>query len=922
MPSACACCGNPASGVAPVSSTRVTGKRVIKTKTSSWEFPQCSACRRHDDEWPGISGGVLFWAVVLTCGIYLYFYLQRRGRALGLCSPACARPLQAVQYLGWAGTVHSFDFHSPVFTREFLIANKNKLVDVSAQARGLLEAQVPVAPAAAPAAIPWSAPPASAAPPAAYFATAAPAPSIAPVAAPAPRVAPVTPFAPAAPFAPASHAPAPRLRAGELRFIGPGNQISVAGRSISAPLAYVTSGSEMDCPAAIVMNARVGHGAIAEPLPYWPSYAEATPNQRARYLDWLESGRRDPAVPIGYVFIHFYGLEERALVEQQDHAAIESELARLLTLYGENRSFRGYAQNLLSFLALSRIGKLDEHELLACLGSFAPTSSLALTGVLAWFHLQRRPLPSQCAAIVLRSLEGVKRGVVATRSAKELDELFTIRYREKFGKGLALLASKHEAIPYRPASAAIARSRHDLQLSIPHVLGEPEQFAAVVELWNDCIDDLKKVSSAKRNAEGKKELTWEGWAALPEELRPSYEHPAQDAWEARLATAPRVGSYHAVTAGQLLQLTEVPTGESATAAQLRQACEVAALLGYAVEPDARVEAKKRALTSEVLVWRVDDARPMEEAQWKSAYAMLSLLLAVAAADGEVAASEGAIVAAFIEELFVMDDLMRSRVEALRHLLTRTPAKTTGLTKALQTSRKPDELRKIGRVMVAVAGADGLISEAEHKSLRSLYKGLGLSAKELAAAIVASGARLASDEPVSVQAREQGAPGQPIPAPATASAAPAPALDGKAIAAILAETREVAAMLAEVLDDEDGAEPGASAATSAAASSAAIPVAAAPVATPAGSPEPADLAPSTSSPLGSLDARYQPIVQQLLTRPSWSLTEIKALAASSKLLPGAIIETVNSWSDEQLGDYLIEEADGWRIHADLLERARP
>jgi tellurite resistance protein len=819
---------------------------------------------------------MLFWAVLFTAGIYLYFYFQQRNHALRLCHSRCARPLEAVQYLGWSGTVHRFDFHSSAFTREFAIVNQSKLVDVDARVRALLEAPAPAAPAAAP--VPT--PPQSAA--------------IAPM-----KREPAGPIA-ARSLSPPILAPLPKPSSGELRFIGAHDQFLVAGRSLRGPLTFVTSDPGGNCPAAIVVGASVGRAHLAEPLPYWPSYESATPDQRARYLDWLASGRTDATVPIGYVFIHFYGLEQRALIDERDQAAIEAELKRLLSIYGENRSFRGYAQNLLTFLTLSSIATLDEHQLLEALGSFVPSSSLALMGVLAWFRLRKRPLPAPCAAFVLGSLEGVKRGVVATRSAQELAELFDIRYREKFGEGLWLRASKQEKVPYRAASASLARSAHEIEIELPHVLGQPEQFAPVVELWNDCVADLKKLSSAKRNDEGA-EMSAETWAELPSELRTSYEHPAQDAWEGLLAGSPRVARYHCVTTGQLLQLTAVPPGDSATAAQLRQACEMAALLGYAVEPDARVNGKKRALSSEVVVWRVEDARPMEEALWKSTYAMMSLLLAVAAADGEVAASESAIVASFIEELFVLDDSMRNRVEALRHLLMRTPAKTTGIAKALQTSRSAAELQKIGRVLVAVAGADGIIGDAEHKSLRSLYKGLGLSARELAVAIVASGAKLESDAPVSVQEIETGAPGQAIPPRA---GAPSPALDGKAIAAILAETREVAAMLSSVLDNEDDAEPEAIEPESAA-----PPVSPAPAATTA-----LDL-------FGSLDVRYQPIVQQLLTKASWSLSEVKALAASAKLMPGAIIETVNSWSDERLGDYLIEEVDGWRIHADLLERAR-
>jgi hypothetical protein len=54
------------------------------------------------------------------------------------------------------------------------------------------------------------------------------------------------------------------------------------------------------------------------PLGYWPSYARLTPEARRCYLEWLAMGRRNPSIDIGYVFIFFYGLERRLLVDMAD----------------------------------------------------------------------------------------------------------------------------------------------------------------------------------------------------------------------------------------------------------------------------------------------------------------------------------------------------------------------------------------------------------------------------------------------------------------------------------------------------------------------------------------------------------------------------------------------------------------------------
>ncbi|MBK9031559.1 MAG: TerB N-terminal domain-containing protein [Myxococcales bacterium] len=104
------------------------------------------------------------------------------------------------------------------------------------------------------------------------------------------------------------------------------------------PLTYVASG-DVPSASAIVLTAPVGDSRLASPLPYWPSYGAASPAQRAVYLDWLAGVRADPAVPIGYVFIYFYGLEQRVLVDDCDHVEVRAELRRLLSVYGGDASF-------------------------------------------------------------------------------------------------------------------------------------------------------------------------------------------------------------------------------------------------------------------------------------------------------------------------------------------------------------------------------------------------------------------------------------------------------------------------------------------------------------------------------------------------------------------------------------------------------
>ena len=86
---------------------------------------------------------------------------------------------------------------------------------------------------------------------------------------------------------------------------------------------------------------------------YWSYYFYIPPQSRAAYLEWLASNRDDPACYIGYVFLYFYGIERRLLIDgkhisSSERRALIDEILRLKRIYGGNHSFNRYATGLLA----------------------------------------------------------------------------------------------------------------------------------------------------------------------------------------------------------------------------------------------------------------------------------------------------------------------------------------------------------------------------------------------------------------------------------------------------------------------------------------------------------------------------------------------------------------------------------------------
>lgn len=695
---------------------------------------------------------------------------------------------------------------------------------------------------------------------------------------------------PAALAAPMQHYPR--------RFAGEEESLKVAGRTIARPLTYVSGSTAGADASTIVLSLPVGNAERATPLPYWPNYSEITPDQRAKYLDWLAAGRSNPDAEIGYMFIYFYGLEWRILRENADIETCLAEVERLVGIYGpRSASVRSYAGSLITFAALRSFDSFDEGALDRMLGTLPQQSETAMALLLAWYAQRGRPLPARHAFTLTSTLEDAKGGVVVQRSRKELSDLFASRYREKLGDGLVMDAAKRPlTFNYLPASATWHRSGTKLSVSLPHVVGKKAQFAPLVALWNQAVDELRRASSLKAKNAGV--LTPDGWAALPSELRAQYDHPDRDRWDSSIASSAKLADFHAVPAEALAKLARVSIGEKVSASQHKKITEAAAELGYAIEPDGRVLKDGLRASDAVLVWKSDHTAEPYAPTYAAVYTMTALTMTIAMADGVLLDEETKVIRDMLGELLKLDDGLRRRLEALQLLLARQPAKAASIAKKLRTTRSAFELAKLGRILVAVAAADGTVSDEEHKALRSLYKALGLDSTDLATALTESGAKLASDDVVSVREASPSSGGEKLPLPPVEHGV---AIDHAAVAAILADTRDVAAILAEVLDREED-EP----------TSLEIPPTA-PLLAPAGSPQITAIA-------ADLDIRYHAVLEDLLAKPSWTKEEVRVLASGRSLMAGAIVETINAWSDEALGDFLIEEDNGWKIRLELVKRA--
>ncbi|MEM8835870.1 MAG: TerB N-terminal domain-containing protein [Planctomycetota bacterium] len=392
-----------------------------------------------------------------------------------------------------------------------------------------------------------------------------------------------------------------------MRWFGQDSELEVGGFKLNGPCVYASSDVDngylrASDPSEILLHAPVRrpHDAMSE-MRYWPWYARIEPEHRFEYLSWLSANRSSLPPNDGYLFLYFYGIERRLLVDEADRTWGLQEIVRLRKLdeprraTSEGRSFRNYSTGLLWF-EIARTPNLFDASAFGLVERLTErwTPEL-LTAPLAWLVAKERPLPASIARQIAAADPAAQRSVVTKRVPEEFNELFETRYLDAFGgEGVSLRVSKRQAWhTYRPASGGLEEAR----MRVPNPMGIKSQFKKLPDLWNSCVADLRKLSRVSGSVDGET-LSVDAWEAMPEELRVDVDHPltgsvveiltqdtgddtSEDDGAGVTATA-------MVPAGHFAEMIGIERRPKLTATQSRKVATTLEHTGYGIVPDARI----------------------------------------------------------------------------------------------------------------------------------------------------------------------------------------------------------------------------------------------------------------------------------------------------------------------------------------------
>lgn len=625
-----------------------------------------------------------------------------------------------------------------------------------------------------------------------------------------------------------------------------------------------------------------------ECLKYWPSYHQLTPEGRAAFLSWLSWGREAPTMPIGYVFLYLYGLERRSLVDatrspvaQGELPWILSEVERLLKIYGTTgSSFTGYGSKLASLLRFLIHGAPTEPPPEAPKGWELPLDVKAGLGQLV---SAGRPLPPEWALTWVRAHPDFYFRTPAHRCPEEFADLFSLRYREKYGEGMVVNPSKHFlTLSYHPASQGVPFVTIPLSqiCDVGMLTAAVKKLAALATECTDALDSYSRWLG--RHPEGRGSLP--ALALLPPVLMEN--RPASPELLALIEWCERVlrSSDEAVTedGGLIAQwpsasgkLTKADSGEFARLLEVK---------GYGIEPDVRYGGPPLH-SGLVALFRLSGEHPADgDAAWITAAPLLQLAGSVIASIQANSAALEAITKALCHDLG-LPVTAESRVHAHLHWAS-SVQKLPTIVKRMFDGMDQSSREQYGRLLIDLAARYSQIGPAQVTALTSAYEMLGLAPASVYSLIHDRTSAHTAADLVTVRPKRPAAAGETIPppppseGPATSESSGHVVLDEDVIARRLADSAQAAALLGSVFVDDDTA--------------------------PAHTPE-----------TGVSDANAE-LLRQLSTQTTWTRAEFDSLATALGLLPNGALESLNDAAFETCGESLLEGGDVLEINPDVLQ----
>ncbi|WMY11313.1 tellurite resistance TerB family protein [Paraburkholderia phenoliruptrix] len=676
-----------------------------------------------------------------------------------------------------------------------------------------------------------------------------------------------------------------------VRWVGPGESVEISGVAIAGGMFYlgVPKGVEATSLDACVLNPKANVAKTASDLSagsedYWLSYQSFSAEQRRAYLQWLASDRSDPRLHRSFAFFYLYGLERRVLfdgiqgkVQKAELETIVRELKRLKSIYS-NVLRTVHIDGLLEFICVHLTHPQRQYDQLPATISSAFEVPLSIRVAFGQAAVDKKPVPSDWALAWALGDGAVYKRTPVTRCEAEFRQLFLRKYREQFRDGMKLTANKTKLkVSVQTAFPALQGIEYPEYItSLPDIAAVTGPRNKLQQLVNECSDSLDAYSRfLGRNPDAKGSL--ESALTLPVELWPENARLELESLASTVA-----GGTVVMTFGSLLE--KFRASGSISRDKLTALARVLGEAGVAIEPDVRISGRTPKSAEYVGLYATprSNSTNLVDDSYLTFALMVDMAASIAMADGNASEQEVALIHRQIESWPQLTPRQQDRLKARAAVQIAQPPTPASLKKRLEPLSAEAKV-SVATLLVQTANADGFVSPAEVKMLEKLYQMLGLDPQRLYGDLHGNTVIGSSNAPTTSTATEK--------APNSLTQ-PVFALDTSRIEALQRETAKVSALLADVFaEGVSVAEPVQEA-----------------------------LEPQTgSASLLGLDDAHSTFLRLLLSRPSWTRSELSDAASDLELMLDGAIEQVNEASLDHWDEPLTDGDDPVEINQEFAQR---
>lgn len=622
---------------------------------------------------------------------------------------------------------------------------------------------------------------------------------------------------------------------------------------------------------------------------YWPSFSGLTKNQQDTFLDWLSNGRTNTLTNIGYIFIFFYGLERRVLIDMYQNkyrddielSLIVAELKRLIYQYKDNYSFNNYAKGLLDFICVAFDKYEEVNDDFLKLENYKVSYDYYPTLFKIYLSKEVSKTNSLNVELALKWLYSdpfVDLRTPAIRCKEYFETLFRAEYDRLYPKGLSIKANKSKIkLEYRPASNSFAYENFKILTDLVDYTALNKPINILKEIATRVTDMLDQYSRyLGRNPDDTHSI--KALSLLPKELLIDVNSDIVQTIKNKYLFELSNEDVIFASANQIIEDLKFTFSKSLKKKDVIAISQFLDKFNIGIEPDARFGSPQFSLDDKVLLFRkINDKIQAPSKEYSASLLIATLGLIISAADGTITQEEIQQITNHIKLNLDLNDVELRRLNYYLQWGNVANFTTSILNSKLKTISTNNK-HTIVSFMMQLANADGYISPDEINILEKVYKAFGIDEKSLYSDI--HNIQSSSYSTKSLESKTNITKGKSI------------ALDKDIIKRTLEDTDEVQSLLTSIFDEDEVEEV---------------------VNT--------EVDRSCNKNIFNLDNKHSDLVRKLIEHIKLDENEFTILCEQYNLMPQGAIENINEVIYENLEDDLIYQEGSIEINQNIIEEIK-